>query len=147
MESISRPIAWDTRQPIGPVLVVDDEVMVRVGLCKVLADSGLDTVQAGDGQDAVAQYRTRPDAISLVILDAATPPMGGVEAVRLIRGLNPTAKVILTHRNQAPASPVQADAVLAKPLTLGVFCDALQKVLKVERRRDPSRLPPPAGNA
>jgi CheY-like chemotaxis protein len=147
MGTVSQPIAWDTRLPIGPVMVVDDEVLVRVDLCKVLAASGLDTVQAGDGQEAVERYQAHRDTISLVILDASTPRLGGVEAAQIIRNLNPSAKVILTHRDQEPVGPGQADAVLAKPLTLGVFCDALQKVLKVERRRDPSRLPPAVGHA
>jgi len=140
MGAMHRPIAWDTRRPIGKVMVVDDEVLVRVSICKVLAESGLEAIQAGDGLEALQQYQAHREDISLVIMDAGMPRMGGAETAQIIRELDPSAKVILTGSAGAPEPGM--DALLAKPFTLGSFCEVLQRVLKVERRHE-SRQPGP----
>ena len=77
MGTLSRPISWDSKKPIGKVMVVDPKVLVRVSLCRTLAASGFEAIPAGDGAEAVAQYQATRDAISLVIMDIAVPGAGG----------------------------------------------------------------------
>ena len=77
------------------VLVVDDHTLVRTGVVNIIShESDLQVVaEAANGQEAVDAYaRHRPD---VTLLDLRMPVMEGVEAVRRIRELDPTAKVIV----------------------------------------------------
>ena len=76
------------------LLVVDDALFMRKMLCGVAAEAGWEVVaEACNGADAVALYQQhRPD---LVTMDLVMPVMGGLEALRQIRALDPNAKVIV----------------------------------------------------
>jgi diguanylate cyclase (GGDEF)-like protein/PAS domain S-box-containing protein len=67
----------------GTVLVVDDDPVMRLLMREMLAQVGLDTVEAGDGEQAVACFeRCAPD---LVLLDVEMPRMDGFAVCRAIR--------------------------------------------------------------
>ena len=77
------------------VLVVDDHTLVRTGVVNIIShESDLQVVaEAANGQEAVDAFaKHRPD---VTLLDLRMPVMEGVEAVRRIRELDPTAKVIV----------------------------------------------------
>ena len=76
------------------LLVVDDALFMRKMLCGVAAEAGWEVVgEACNGADAVALYQQhRPD---LVTMDLVMPVMGGLEALRQIRALDPNAKVVV----------------------------------------------------
>ena len=77
------------------ILLVDDHLVVRMGLATMLAiEEGLSVVgEANDGQEAVQLARKfRPD---VVIMDVMMPKMDGVEATRTIRQDCPGTKILL----------------------------------------------------
>ncbi|WP_165252285.1 response regulator [Paludisphaera soli] len=76
------------------LLVVDDALFMRRLIGGVARDAGWEVVgEAGDGSEAVALYpELKPD---LVTMDLVMPNMGGLEALRLIRELDPEAKVVV----------------------------------------------------
>jgi two-component system chemotaxis response regulator CheY len=76
------------------LLVVDDALFMRKMICGVATEAGWQVVgEAGDGSAADSLYRElRPD---LVTMDLVMPVMGGLEALRQIRALDPDAKVIV----------------------------------------------------
>ena len=81
----------------GPITVLgaDDHPTTREGLALILDnEDGLGVVaQAGDGEEAVEQYRRhRPD---VVLMDLHMPRMGGVGATEAIRAEFPDARVLL----------------------------------------------------
>ena len=83
-----------TREPPVRAVVIDDTRDIRELLSIVLTRSGMDVVgEAGDGLAGVDVVRAeRPD---VVLLDLAMPVMDGVEALPIIRGLVPDARIIV----------------------------------------------------
>jgi two-component system, chemotaxis family, chemotaxis protein CheY len=76
------------------LLVVDDALFMRKMICGVAAEAGWEIVgEASNGAEAIVLYQQHhPD---LVTMDLVMPIMGGLEALRQIRALDPEAKVIV----------------------------------------------------
>ncbi len=70
------------------LLVVDDALFMRKLICGVAAEAGWEVAgEAANGEEAVALYeQLKPD---LVTMDLVMPVMGGLEALRKIRELDP----------------------------------------------------------
>ncbi len=83
------------RQALKTVLVVDDHDLIRLGICRLLAEvPGITVVdQASSGEDAVSLVRKlRPD---IVFMDIRMPGIGGLEATQRILAQNSDTKVIV----------------------------------------------------
>jgi two-component system, chemotaxis family, chemotaxis protein CheY len=76
------------------LLVVDDALFMRKLICGVAAEAGWQVIgEAGNGVEAISLYQQhRPD---LVTMDLVMPVMGGLEALRQIRAIDPGAKVVV----------------------------------------------------
>ncbi|MBN2307427.1 MAG: PAS domain S-box protein [Candidatus Hydrogenedentes bacterium] len=83
-------------QGSGTVLVADDEDMVRDVARRILERAGFQVLTAIDGRESVEVYRERSDEIALVLLDMTMPGIGGEEALREMRRVNPDVRVILS---------------------------------------------------
>lgn len=77
------------------VLVVEDHVVVREGLCALInSTTGLKVVgEAADGNEAVTKARSlAPDVI---LMDLVMPRKDGIQAIREILKENPQARVLV----------------------------------------------------
>jgi NarL family two-component system response regulator LiaR len=82
-------------QPAIRVLVVDDQVIVREGICLLLSQvEGIEVVgEAGDGQQAVAQAAALdPDVI---LMDLVMPGIDGIKATHQITMAREDARVLV----------------------------------------------------
>ena len=77
------------------VLVVDDEELVRRSIGRTLSHLGYDVAFAENGDDGVQRYRELQDQRPLVLLDLIMPVMGGEEALRCLKSLDPTVRVLV----------------------------------------------------
>ncbi|GAA1127515.1 response regulator transcription factor [Kribbella jejuensis] len=77
------------------VLIADDQVLLRAGLHKLIADEeGFDVVgEAGNGSEAAAlAARLRPD---VVLMDIRMPILDGISATRLITSSGTATRVLI----------------------------------------------------
>jgi two-component system OmpR family response regulator len=79
------------------ILIVDDDPHIRQLLVFALGKAGLDTLEAGDGEDALAAAeRHAPD---LVVLDINMPRMDGLEVCRRLRASSNIPILFLSSRD------------------------------------------------
>lgn len=79
------------------ILVADDDPHIRQLLVFALAKAGLDTVEAGDGEEALRQVEARrPD---LIVLDINMPRMDGIEVCRRLRASGDLPILFLSSRD------------------------------------------------
>ena len=82
------------------VLVLEDEANIRSFVVINLKRAGYETIEAGTGEEALAQLRRNPD-IKVALLDIMLPDMDGFEVCRRIRASDSQIGIImLTARTQ-----------------------------------------------
>lgn len=76
---------------MSKILVVDDAAFMRMRCTKLLQDNGYDTIEAGNGVEAVQKYQAqRPDA---VLMDITMPDMDGIETLKKLMEIDPGVRV------------------------------------------------------
>ena len=113
------------------VLIVDDAAFMRMMIKNILSKSGYDIVgEAENGVQAVAKFKElKPD---LVTMDITMPEMDGITAVKEIKKLDPTAKIIMCSAMGQQAmviDAIQAGAkdFIVKPFQPNRVLEAVQK--------------------
>lgn len=118
-----------TRAAGRTVLVVDDDAEAREVIAEHLTLHGFTVLEATSGPEAlVALERTRPEA---VVLDLDMPRLGGLDALRRLRALDPSVTVVLVTEDVEDevywrAIELGAHGVLAKPIVLADLQEALE---------------------
>jgi len=76
------------------ILLVDDANIIKLMLRKILVEGGYEIAgEASTGEEAIKKYQElRPD---LVTMDITMNGMGGINALKAIRKIDPNAKVIM----------------------------------------------------
>ncbi len=113
------------------VLLVDDHVIMRVGLASVIAsETGMEVCgEAGTGEEAIAMYRSlQPD---VVIMDLRLPDMSGVVATEQIRRDFPKAKIAIVSTFAKEDEVYAAVSAGARGYVLKTLqCDTLIEVIR-----------------
>ncbi|WP_454649287.1 response regulator [Bradyrhizobium liaoningense] len=98
----------------APVLLVEDDVLVRTMVSDELRANGISVIECGDADEAleILQSRTR---IALVVTDIQMPgSMNGVGLASVIKREHPELKVIITS-SERPPDGAKFDHFVAKP--------------------------------
>jgi PAS domain S-box-containing protein len=122
----------------GRILVMDDEPLVRQVLERTLEALGYEALTTADGAEAVGEYRRglaegRP--FDAVVLDLTVPGgMGGAEAVRQLRALDPGVRAVVSsgYSNDPVMSNFRDHgfcSVIAKPYQANELGRVLRQVL------------------
>jgi len=76
------------------VLVVDDAMFMRHSIKKMLENSNFNVIgEAENGMNALIQYKElKPD---IVTMDITMPEIDGIEAVKLLKKVDPHVKVLM----------------------------------------------------
>ena len=107
------------KSPAPRVLVVDDEALIRWSLSESLAEAGYAVSEASDGASAVAQA-SDGRKFDAIVLDYRLPDSNDLHLLETIRGLQPTAAVVMMTAFGTPevtsgALKLGAYRVVAKP--------------------------------
>ncbi|HEY6641434.1 response regulator [Povalibacter sp.] len=104
------------------VLVVEDEILVRMFAVDVLEEAGFEVIQAGSGAEALQALAERKADLSAVIIDLGLPDRRGDEIAAEIRAQCPTLPIIIASGRSERELVDQfasdkAVAILPKPYT------------------------------
>ena len=114
------------------ILVVEDDKMIREGICEYMSEFGYEMVQAEDGKMALERFDT--DDIGLVVLDIQIPFMNGLEVLREIRTRSKVPVLMLTafgdEEYVIDAFSNLADGYMEKPCSLPVLKARLESMIK-----------------
>ena len=115
------------------IMLVDDASFMRMMLKNILVGSGYEIIcEAENGVKAVEQYKNlKPD---LTIMDIIMPEMGGIDAVREIIKMYPSAKILMCSsmgQQSLVVEAIQAGAkdFIVKPFQPSNVLEAVKKAL------------------
>ena len=135
-------IRSDDRTPT--ILVVDDNEINRDILVTRLASQGYDTLQACDGEQALAMVaRTTPD---LILLDIMMPKIDGLEVCRRLKsdpGLPYIPIILVTAKGESEnvitGLDAGADEYLVKPIDQAALVARVRSALRMKSLHDEVR--------
>ncbi len=122
----------------GKILIMDDEDIILDVAGRILTRLGYQVAFAKDGSEAVTQYsqaRSSGKPFDVVIMDLTVPGgMGGKEAVKRIREIDPGAKAIVSsgYSNDpvlAHYSDYGFSGIVSKPYSIKILSDTVMKVI------------------
>lgn len=102
------------------VLIVDDAVFMRKMLTGVLTNNGHTVVgEASNGGEALDKYKElKPD---LVLMDITMPEVDGIQGVKLIRGYDSNANIIMCSAMGQQAMVIESIQAGAKDFIVKPF--------------------------
>jgi DNA-binding response OmpR family regulator len=125
------------------VLVCEDDTKLRKGLVEILTQEGYQTVEAGNGADALKLFsECSPD---LVCLDIMMPQMSGYDVCRKIRSTNEQVPVIFISAKSEEVDKVLglelgADDYIQKPFGMREVIARIRAVTRrTLKRKEPSQ--------
>jgi CheY-like chemotaxis protein len=113
------------------ILVVEDDLDAREGLCEWLKQRGHHVASAANGLSALHEIRTLRDPPALILLDLFMPVMDGYAFLQRARQdgrIKHVPIVVMTGDPWAP--PSGADAILTKPFKSEILLYTIRRFLK-----------------
>jgi CheY-like chemotaxis protein len=127
---------------LATLLVVDDELSVRLTLSNVLAEVGYRVRSAEDGLSALREIRN--EVPRLLLSDLNMPNMSGFELLSVVRRRFPAIRTIAMSGsfsgNEAP-SGVAADGFYQKGSSITALLRIMESLPQVERKAHPPTSP------
>ena len=118
--------------PVVPtvVLVVEDEMLLRMRAVDMVEDAGFTPVEAVDADEAVAILESRSD-IALLFTDIQMPgSMDGLELAHAVHERWPPIKIILVSGQVKPGNDIPADSrFFGKPLEAREMIAEIQNMI------------------
>ncbi len=111
------------------VLVVEDDVQIRLILAEAMRDAELCVIEARSGEDAVS-YLDTGGHVDLVFSDIQMPgSIDGLQLAQHVHATQPEIPVILTSGNIKPAGLSAAERFIPKPYEIGRVVALVTQIL------------------
>ncbi len=125
--------SYDARVVAKPprILVADDESQLLRVLVRVLEKQGYTVISAQEGKAAVEALREAPEAIDVIVIDAAIDPEGAGPVLEVVAEEQPQIGVIVTSGDQL-ADPLRSRLLanngifLLKPFLPSALVEAVE---------------------
>lgn len=116
---------------MSTILLVEDEIVIALGIQMVLEDAGYSVVIASNGEEGLTQaLEVKPD---LIVTDYMMPRMNGLELIAALRSRNVTIPIVLATsigEERVQANPHRLyDAYLGKPCTDDALLGVVRRLL------------------
>jgi two-component system response regulator ResD len=122
------------------VLVVDDELKIRILLKDFLESAGFDVLEAQDGKMALDIFQKSIKIIDVILLDIMLPELDGWTVCREIRKIAETPIIMLTARSEdfdeVHGFEIGADDYVKKPVKPSAL---IARINALFRRQDKQR--------
>ncbi|MCB1782483.1 MAG: response regulator [Alphaproteobacteria bacterium] len=121
------------------ILLVEDNDFVRMQLARFLNAEGYETIESGDGEEALRILEEKVGEVSLAIVDVRMEPVGGFEFVRMMHDARMNLPVILVTGDDHPdllneAGKCGIGTILKKPVQKDRLIKSVFRILNVEKR-------------
>jgi CheY-like chemotaxis protein len=114
------------------VLIVEDELLVRLFVNDVLEEAGYRTIEARDGQEALAIMEVHPD-VRLLLTDAMMPNVDGYSLASIVARRWPDTRIIVTSALPPPPGALpEGVRFLPKPYKAPGLLAAVTEVLAID---------------
>jgi CheY-like chemotaxis protein len=120
-----------TQRSPSRILIVEDEMIVRLIGSDTLTDAGYEVVEAATADEALQLLEQHGD-VEVLFTDIRMPgSMDGLELARVVRERWPAMKILITSGDTFPPRSAIADdgCFLAKPYTTKVLRREVDKLL------------------
>lgn len=125
----------EAEQEAARVLVVEDELFVRVAIAEDLRRAGFVVVEAGSAEEALSCLKAGV-GFDLLFSDIQMPgSLDGADLARRLREQQPDLPVILTSGQAAPPADLGDVLFVAKPYDHRAVADVMLEALNLKRRR------------
>lgn len=116
------------------LLLIDDELAIVKLNQKILERLGYQVIVQTSSADALALFKSNPEAFDLVLTDMTMPKITGEKLAQEMRGIRPSLPIILCTGYSKklvhnPANPRNIKAVLTKPISRDQLAKAVRNIL------------------
>ena len=119
---------------MGKIIVADDEQKIRKLVCDFLKNSGYETLEAENGDEAFSLFKQNEDKTDLLILDIMMPGLNGWEICRKIRAFSVVPIILLTARceefDEILGYESGADEYVTKPFSPIILVKKVEALLR-----------------
>ena len=115
------------------VLVVEDDVLLRMDALQMLNDAGYQVLEAAHADEAITILQARLD-ITIVFTDIDMPgSMDGIKLAKAVRGRWPPIKIVVTSGHSVPAKgEMPIDSIfIPKPYSSRIVLGAISGLIAV----------------
>jgi DNA-binding NtrC family response regulator len=114
----------------GAILVVEDEVIIRLDIGDFLRDQGYDVLEASSAQQAIDMLKAGAE-VAVVFTDVRMPgELDGIDLVCYVRRNHPKIKTIITSGHMQPSElPRELGQLIEKPYRRRKIAELIDEAL------------------
>jgi CheY-like chemotaxis protein len=129
-------ISTQTQQTFPTVLVVDDNMLIRLMVTNILNDHGMRALPAACAKEALAIMEELDADPHLLISDISMPGMSGIEMAKIAEGRCPGLKVLFISsrpelHDTISQQGVTENRLLRKPFQRSDLLDCVTEMLEL----------------
>jgi CheY-like chemotaxis protein len=112
------------------VLVVEDEVFIRLHLAQSIREAGFQVIEAASGEEAIDVLRSG-ERIDILLTDISLPGVSGLHVAELFRKHRPATKIVISSAHKETLDWLHG--MFVKPYKM---CDLIDRLVELTASQD-----------